>query len=325
MTDAPPPPAEARTEPLGKTLFGASPIVLALIGVAMGCILDATIKHLGYSYSAILIAFMRYAFGTLVAGAAVLAWRRRLPDGAGLRRHAIRAIALAGSAVLFFHALKNLPIAEATILIFCAPLMIAPLARWLLGEKLRVYAMAALVIGFVGVLITIQGENADSIGAHRLEGILAGLAAALLYALSIVLLRQLAQRDDALVTAFLGNIFPALYLVVPAVWLGVPPLVSDLPAFAFTGLAGFGLWFMLTQAYARAPVQRLAATEYTALIWSALLGYVFFSEIPRPQVWIGAVVIIAAVTLSAWDGKRAGAPPAACKPFVNRAIPVVAA
>ena len=82
----------------------------------------------------------------------------------------------------------------------------------------------------------------------------------------------------------------------------------DVPAFAFTGFAGFLLWLLLTQAYARAPAQSLAVAEYSALIWSALLGYFFFSEIPRWQVWIGALVIVAAVMLSAWDGRRAAMP-----------------
>ncbi|MDP3735961.1 MAG: DMT family transporter [Hyphomonadaceae bacterium] len=293
------------TGPLSPRYLGAPPLVLALAGIFMGCILDAMIKHLGASYSAILIAFGRYAFGTLFSGAAVLALNKKLPDGTGLRRHAIRAVASTASAVLFFHALTVLPIAEATVLIFVAPLMIAPLARWLLKEKLQRVAVVALAIGFAGVLVTVQGESAATVeGARRIEGILAGIGAASLYALSVVLLRQLAQKDDVVMTAFLGNAFPALYLVVPALLLGVAPAPADLPAFAFTGLAGFGLWFMLTQAYARAPAQRLAAAEYTALIWSAALGYFFFAEVPRWQVWIGALVIVVAVGLTAWDSRK---------------------
>jgi S-adenosylmethionine uptake transporter len=296
----------AQPEPSG--LFRAPPIVLALAGIFMGCVMDAVIKHLGASYSAVLVAFWRYAFGTIVSGALVLALRKHLPDGAGLRRHAVRAIASTCSAVLFFHCLTVLPIAEATVLIFCAPLLIAPLARWILGEKFRRMAVWALVVGFIGMLITVQGEDMAAMDARRIEGILAGAGAAGLYALSLVLLRQLAQKDDAIVTAFLGNIFPALYLVIPAMFFGFFPIPADLPTFAFTGLAGFILWLMLTQAYARAPAQSLAVAEYSALIWSALLGYFFFSEIPRWQVWSGALVIVAAVMLSAWDGRRTAMP-----------------
>lgn len=280
------------------------PLMLAMIGVMMGCVLDALIKHLGAAYSAVLIAEMRYLFGTIFSGLTVLSLRRKLPDGAGLRRHAVRTIAVTGSAVLFFHALTILPITEATVLIFCAPLMIAPLAWWILGEKMQPIAAVALAVGFLGVVITVQGAPEAADTARRIEGVLSGFAASVLYALSIVLLRQVAQRDDAVVTAFLGNVFPALYLLAPTLLMGAAPVATDIPLFAFAGLTGFLLWFLLTQAYARAPAQSLAAAEYTALIWSALLGYFFFAEVPRWQVWVGALVIVAAVMLSAWHSHR---------------------
>lgn len=280
------------------------PLALAMIGVMMGCVMDAMIKHLGVAYSAVLIAEMRYIFGTIFSGATVLALKRKLPDGAGLRRHALRAVAVTGSAVLFFNCLTILPITEATVLIFCAPLMIAPLAWWILGEKMQPMAATALVVGFVGVLITVQGAPEAAENARRIEGVISGVAASVLYALSVVLLRQVAQKDDAIVTAFLGNVFPAIYLIGPAIFLGAAPAIADIPMFVVAGLTGFLLWFLLTQAYARAPAQSLAAAEYTALLWSALLGYFFFAETPRWQVWIGALVIVAAVALSAWHSHR---------------------
>ena len=284
--------------------YSFPPLAMAVTGVMMGCVMDAMIKHLGATYSAVLIALLRYAFGTVFSGGTVIALKRKLPDGRGLRRHAVRALASTISAVLFFHCLSVLPIAEATVLLFCAPLMIAPLAHWLLGEKMRPVAVLALGIGFIGMLITVQGAAGAADSAKRIEGIVSGVVAAGLYSLSIVLLRQLAQKDDAIVTAFLGNVFPAIFLVVPAVLVGGAPMMPDIPLFVVVGATGFLLWFLLTQAYARAPAQSLAAAEYTGLIWSALLGYFFFAETPRWQVWIGAGVIIAAVMLSAWDNRR---------------------
>jgi S-adenosylmethionine uptake transporter len=284
------------------------PIALALVGVFLGCMMDALVKHLGAAYSVILIACTRYVFGTLFRGATVMAMRLKLPGPAGLRWHALRAVVIAVCSLLFFNCLTILPIAEATVLIFSAPLMIAPLARWLLGEKIRRTAGLALAVGFIGMLVTVQGAEGAADNARRVEGILSGVAAAALYALSMVLLRQLALRDHAVVTAFLSNAFPAIYLLPFAIFFGVAPQVADAPFFALTGLAGFGMWFMLTMAYSRAQEQIVAAAEYTALIWSALLGYFFWSEEPRWQVWIGAVVIVGAVVLSAWDTRRAVAP-----------------
>lgn len=285
-------------------LANIPPLAMALVGVMLGCVLDALVKQLGVTYGVILIAAARYVFGTLFAGATVLALRSRLPDAAGLRRHALRAVVTTVCSLLFFNCLTILPIAEATVLIFCAPLMIAPLARWLLGETMRRAAMAALVVGFVGVLVTVQGAEGAADNARRVEGIVSGVAAAALYALSMVLLRQLSRKDDTVAIAFLSNLFPMIYLLPVAIALGVAPRVVDLPLFALTGAAGFAMWFMLTSAYSRAQAQNVAAAEYTALIWSALLGFVFFAEVPRWQVWTGAAVIVVAVMMSAWDARQ---------------------
>lgn len=285
-------------------LANAPPLALALTGVLLGCVMDAMVKQLGFTYGVILIATGRYVFGTIFAGATVLALRSRLPDAGGFRRHAMRAVVITACSLLFFNCLTILPIAEATVLVFCAPLMISPLARWLLGEAMRPAATAALVVGFVGVLVTVQGAEGAADNARRLEGIVSGIAAAALYALSMVLLRQLSRKDDAVAVAFLSNLFPMIYLLPAAIVMGSTPMPGDLPLFALTGATGFAMWFMLTSAYSRAQAQNIAAAEYTGLIWSAMLGYFFFAEIPRWQVWAGASLVAAAVVMSAWDARQ---------------------
>ena len=285
-------------------LANTPPLALAVVGVMLGCAMDAMVKQLGFTYGVILIATARYVFGSVFAGATVLALRSRLPDAAGMRRHALRAVVITACALLFFNCLTILPIAEATVLVFSAPLMISPLARWLLGEVIRPAATFALIVGFVGVLVTVQGAEGAADNARRVEGIVSGVAAAALYALSMVLLRQLSRKDDAVAIAFLSNLFPMIYLLPAAIMMGAAPMVGDLPLFALTGATGFVMWFMLTSAYSRAQAQNVAAAEYTALIWSAALGYVFFAEVPRWQVWAGAAVVVAAVMMSAWDARQ---------------------
>ncbi len=285
-------------------LANTPPLALAVVGVMLGCAMDAMVKQLGFTYGVILIATARYVFGSVFAGATVLALRSRLPDAAGMRRHALRAVVITACALLFFNCLTILPIAEATVLVFSAPLMISPLARWLLGEVIRPAATFALIVGFVGVLVTVQDAEGAADNARRVEGIVSGVAAAALYALSMVLLRQLSRKDDAVAIAFLSNLFPMIYLLPAAIMMGAAPMVGDLPLFALTGATGFVMWFMLTSAYSRAQAQNVAAAEYTALIWSAALGYVFFAEVPRWQVWAGAAVVVAAVMMSAWDARQ---------------------
>jgi|694.fasta_scaffold117802_2 S-adenosylmethionine uptake transporter len=280
------------------------PIVLATAGVMLGCAMDAMVKSLGGAYSVILIAAGRYAFGALFAGIVLVTSRAPLPNRESLPAHALRALIIAACALLFFNCLTLLPIAEATMLIFSAPLMIAPLARMLLGEPMRAASSGALLLGFAGVLVTVHGLEGAADTGRRLEGLLSGAAAAVLYALSMVLLRQMGPKNNPVTIAFLSNLIPALYLVPVAAWLGAAPATGDVLLFAMTGLAGFLMWFCLTAAYARAPAQDIAPAEYTALIWSAALGFIFFAEVPRWQAWAGAGIIVLGMMLVTWDSRR---------------------
>src|SRR5690606_6452200 len=125
-----------------------------------------------------------------------------------------------------------------------------------------------------------------------------------------------AGKDGAEVVGLLGAIVPGVIVAVPAVVTGELPPVRDLPDFLALGaLAAAGI-YLLARAYANAEAQVLAPLEYTALIWASLIGFLFFSEIPRPQVWLGGAIIIAACLWGAQKEKEKlltpfapGAPP----------------
>lgn len=291
-----------------------SPVLLALAAVFLGCVLDAIIKHLGSTYSALLIATARYIAGSCIAATFFFGARKTLPDAGRLKAHALRAGAMAASAVLFFHALSVLTLAQATVVGFAAPMLIAPMARVLLKEPIRPAAAAAICVGFLGVVVTVVGAPGLASAPVRWDGAAAAIGAAFFYALQIVLLRQLSQREDALTNTLTGNVFPALYLLPFALAAGTAPAPEHLPWFAALGGLGVGLWWLMSRAYARAPAQRLAATEYSALGWSAAIGFIIFNEIPRPATLMGAVLIALAIAVAARPDapastEQAGSPP----------------
>ena len=137
---------------------------------------------------------------------------------------------------------------------------------------------------------------------NRLYGTAAVLGSAVLYALNIVLLRLRTKEEDSLTLVTFMNVFPALFLL-PFLVLFTDPLPrteswGPMIAVAFLGI---GIWWLMTLAYGRAKAQTLAPFEYTGLIWSALLGYAFFQEIPGWRVWAGAAIIIAACLVVAFE------------------------
>jgi drug/metabolite transporter (DMT)-like permease len=292
-----------------------SPVVLALLGTALLCVMDAVIKHLSLTNSALAIAFGRYVFGAAAAGAIWNAAGRPKITLEMLRAHAVRGVLIATSAWCFFYALGKLELVEAITLGFLAPLLI-PFAAWaLLGEKVRASSLGAGVLGFVGAVIAANGAPIEDQSHDRVLGIAAALTASVTYALSIALLRQRADKDGAPVIGLMQTLLPMAIVAGPAIALSPMPPLSDFPWFLAMGTLGAIGWYLLINAYARTEAQRLAPIEFTALIWASLFGFAIFQEIPRPQVYAGAALIIAACLFAAWEERRSRITPAPQTPI----------
>lgn len=292
-----------------------SPVALAVIGTALLCVMDAVIKHLSLSNGALAIALGRYVFGAIAAGAIWNAAGRPKITMEMVRAHAFRGVLIATSAACFFFALGKLELVEAITLGFLAPLLI-PFAAWaLLGERVRLVSLGAGIIGFAGAAIAANGAPLEQQSHERVMGIAAALTAAVTYALSIAMLRQRADKDGAPVVGLMQTLLPMAIVAGPAIALSPLPPLADLPWFFAMGILGAIGWYLLINAYARAEAQRLAPIEFTALLWATLFGYLIFNETPRPQVYAGATLIIAACLFAAWEERRSRIAPAPQTPI----------
>lgn len=286
--------------------FLSAPLLIALIAIAMGSGIDAIVKGVAPEAGLLHLLAWRFLFGAIISLVVFLWQKRPMPSGEAVRFHTMRGLFQLGGAYLFFFALMRLPLAEATIIGFTAALMVPFVARILLREKISAIALAATVIGFGGAILAISGTPVTEAQLDgRLAGLLACFAAAFLYAVILVLLRMRATQEDATTIAMFTNLIPAIVLL-PVVFGAIgAPNWADIPIFAVLGGVGFSVWYLMTLAYARAPAQRLAPLEYTALIWSAIFGVVFFKEVPGWTLWAGALIIVSACLIVAFEDRFA--------------------
>lgn len=272
----------------------SAPLLLAVLAVAMGAGIDALVKGTAPGAGVMVLVAWRFLFGALIAGAVFLVQRRAWPPGEAVRFHVMRSVMQVASAILFFYALTQLALAETVIIGFTAALMV-PFVAWIvLGERVSPKAFGLTLLGFAGAAFAVSAAPEGADGAHRGLGIASVLASAMLYAVVLVLLRLRALKEDATTIAFFTNGVPALCLSPFLFGLAGPVNLTDLPVFMLLGALGYGVWYLMTLAYARARAQLLAPLEYTALIWAALFGFVFFDEVPGWRVAAGAVLIVAA-------------------------------
>jgi drug/metabolite transporter (DMT)-like permease len=264
-------------------------IAVMCVGILCLGVNDALAKWLTSSYPPLQIIFVRNLLAlpmitaiVLWTGGAGALWTRHL----GI--HAFRGLLMVGGAYTFFRGLEVLPLAEATSLIFAAPIFITALSVPLLREAVGWRRWAAVIVGFAGVLIIVRPGAATFQPASLFV-----VGTAMFYALGMISARWIGRGEDVWTMMFYIVLFPLLFSasLVPFVWQ--TPDIAHLPL--FLGLAVFGTLGMtlITQAFRLAQAAIVAPFEYTALIWASVLGWLVWGDIPGLWIYVGAAVIIA--------------------------------
>jgi len=262
-------------------------ISITVVGGLCFAIQDAGIKWLSAEVAVLQILFLRSLFGLLFLGASTGFSGERISLKVSrpwllVLRTGINIL----SWILFFTSLKYLPLATAVALFFSFPLFLTIISVPLLGETVGMRRILAIVVGFVGVLLITNPGEGLSMPALMMLG------AALGWAIVASLTRILGESENTTTLLFYTLLGFAVLLVIPQYWLWQ---AIDVDAWLMiVGIAFFGViaQFSVTKAYAIASPSLIAPFEYTALIWSAILGYLVWNDIPDAYAIAGAVLII---------------------------------
>lgn len=211
-----------------------------------------------------------------------------------------------------FGSIVLLPLAEATTLGFTVPIFATILSALVLREHVGIHRWAAVIIGFVGVLIVIQPGS----GGFPLKGALVGLTAALMVAIISIQLRDLGRTETPTTTVFYFSLLSSMMLLA----LHLAPLPEPLESAIAWGAPGHtGYQWMLicalglcgglgqialTASLRYAPVSTVVGMDYTSLIWSTVYGWLIWSVLPGTSTWAGAPIIIASGLYIAWREHR---------------------
>ncbi|WP_114945188.1 DMT family transporter [Microvirga calopogonii] len=274
------------------------PALRAAAGIAVLSIMDAVIKGMSAHYPTFQVAFLRFMCGSIVVAGVVAVLKPGWPNRETVAANAIRSVIAVVTALSFFYALGQLPLAETLVLSFLSPMFIALFGMLMLREKVDSRIVGAIGIGFLGTLVVVLGQTGEANAARSWTGVAAALVSAITYALSLVLLRQRAQRDKFLHIVIFQNIGPFILVAPFGLWAWQPLHYEHLAWFMLMGVLGVIGHVLMATAYAKAEAARLAPLEYTALIWAVLIGYGVFSEIPTWATLGGGILIVAAAMLT---------------------------
>ena len=254
------------------------------------CLLNALARVLTTQLEPMQAQFLRYFFGTLV----LLPWviRHGLAAfkpkriGGQFVRGAVHTVGL----ILWFIALPKIPLADMTAIGFTGPIFIMIGAYLFLKEPMRWERWLATVIGFIGVMIVVAPKLSGSGGLYHLVM----FASAPIFAASFLLTKALTRTETAGVIVLWQGITVTLFslpLAIP-VWQAVS--AWQWAGFAVSGVLGTGGHYCLTRAYVAADISATQSLRFLDLIWSALLGFLIFADVPTSTTLAGGALICAA-------------------------------
>lgn len=283
---------ENRTAALALRLFGVT--CLAGMAVLVKLASEAGV-HLGE------IMFWRQALAVPV----VLAWVIAGPGLASLATqrfggHVTRSALGLTSMSFYMGSITLLPLAEATTLGFTTPIFATILAALVLREKVGKHRAAAVVAGFIGVLVIVQPANTHIAPL----GALVGIIAAILVAVVSLQIRELGRTEGAPTTVFWFSALSTLPM-----GLLLPFFITPHDAREWLLLAGIGTvggigQIGLTAALRLAPVSTVIAVDYASLLWTSLFGWLLWNYVPCVSTWVGAAIIIISGLYIAWREHR---------------------
>lgn len=211
---------------------------------------------------------------------------------------------------LGFAGLGLLPLPEVTALGYAAPLLTVILAAMFLGEQVRLFRMAAVALGLLGVMIVL-GPRLSAFSSETVErgaalGAIFVLTGALCAALAQIYIRKLVATEQTSAIVFYFSITSALLalLTLPFGW--VIPTGHEAILLVTAGLLGGLGQIFLTSAYRFAPASVVAPFDYASMVFAIVIGLVFFDEIPDARTLMGAGLVIAAGVIIIWREHQLG-------------------
>lgn len=246
------------------------------------------------------MVFFRSLFAVIPIGA-FLVWRREFI--AGLKTSRPGSHFLRGAIGVFgqwtgFYALTQLPLAEATALNYTLPLFTVIAGALVLGETVRLYRWSAVTIGFVGVSIivwprlTLLSGGVAPDGTSPGLGALAALGSCVIATLAFIQIRRLVATERSSTIVLYYSVICSLLalLTIPFGW--AMPTPAQAAMLVLAGICGGIGQVTLTESFRHADMSVVAPFEYTSLVFSIIVGFVVFGDVPSAPMIVGSVILV---------------------------------
>ncbi len=269
----------------GAALLALSALLFSLMGVG--------IREVSSSVNNESVVFFRNLVGVLFFLPLILLQGIRPLKTTRIKSHLWRTAFGLAAMYCFFYAIAHLPLADAMLFTYSAPVFTPLIAWWWLKEPVSKRMLITTGVGLIGVLLVAKPSAAlfDSQA-------LVGMAASILAAFAFVSIREMSDTEPAFRMVFYFSLFSALISAIPLAWTWQPVTQQDLKLLLIIGLLATASQIIMSKAYSLAPPGLIGPFAYLAIVFAGLIAWLRWGETPNLSSLIGAALIFSASLLA---------------------------
>ena len=241
------------------------------------------------------VAFVRIAMGIPLLVPIVMRQGLTVLRTNNLPAYALRTVFSVAGLLGGFYATAHLPLADSVSFSFTAPLFVTLGAALFLGEVLRLRRIAALAVGFIGVLVILRpGQVPLSLD------MMVALGAAAASAGSILTVKRLSATESSMTIVAYLSLLTAPIVLIPALYVWQSPSLTIWAVMILIGVLGTLGQIAVTRSYSLVDASMVMPFDYLRLPFTAVLAYLVFFEIPDVLTFVGAGIIAVSTCYIAW-------------------------
>lgn len=277
----------------------ARSIMWMLCSCFLSSVMAAITKHIAVNMPPLEMVFFRNLFAVLCLFPWVIKWGLPHVKAANFRLYFSRSISSLFAMSMFFYAISVIPLTDAIALTFAVPLITTLFASIFLGEKVGSARWIALFVGFSGVLVIVRPGHSGFNYATLMV-----LASTIAWSVSNILIKKLSHTDHPRAMVFIMMLIMTPLTLPGALYVWQPPHFNELIWLALLGAVTNEAQFCMNKAYKGAQMSVVMPFDFSRLIFTTVLAYLFFSEIIDIWTLVGALIIFSSAVYIAHRESR---------------------
>ncbi len=271
-------------------------ILLTVSGSFFAVLMESLIRSAQYDSNVYTIGFLRFFFGLIIIFPYLIKKKFIPYKTKNFKFYFIRGLFNLPMMILGFGALVYVPFEQFKALHFLSPIIVVLLSFIIFREKVYMYRILALVIGFIGMLIIVRPGIVDfNIGTIM-------ILISLTFWSLIIIVSKFVSKDDSPITMVTYQYTLMTFFALPlAIYFWQMPSLQSL-IFVFIGaISGTILHLSLALSYKYAELSVTQPVWFSGLIFGSAFGFFVFNETPDLWTWIGGIVVFSSVLLITYN------------------------